>query len=339
MPEKALVTGGGGFLGSEVVRRLLARGDAVRVLGRSRYPALEALGAECVQGDLGDRDAVAAACAGVDVVHHVGALAGAWGKAADFERTNVHGTEHVVAGCRAAGVGRLVFTSSPSVISPPDFHDHDGVDERCPYPERYLAHYPRTKAQAERIVLAANGESLRTCALRPHLIYGVGDPHIVPRLFTRARKKKLRRVGDGPARIDFTRVENAAIAHLLAADDLAGKARSAGNAYFITNGEPVALWDWVAAFLEGVGLPPVTKQVSSRAAFRLGGALELAWKALRLGGEPPMTRFVAVQLATSHWFTIDAARRDLGYAPEAFPLAPATEALIAHYKAKLAAAT
>ena len=335
MAERALVTGGGGFLGGEVVRQLLERGDTVRVLGRRPYPPLEELGAECVQGDVGDRDAVAQACVGVDVVHHVAALASPWGKGAVFERTNVEGTENVVAGCRKAGIQRLVFTSSPSVISPPDFHHHEGVDESVPYPARYLAHYPRTKAQAERIVLAANGEALRTCALRPHLIYGVGDPHLIPRLVSRAQKGKLRIVGDGEVTVDFTRVENAAAAQLLASDALRDGEQAAGRAYFITNGEPTKLWDWIHAFVAAVGLPPVTKRISFRAAFRLGGALEFAWKTFRLRGEPPMTRFAAVQLATSHWFDISAARRDLGYAPERYPLAEATERVIAHYAAKL----
>jgi len=331
--ETALVTGGGGFLGRHVVRQLLARGDAVRTFGRYRYPALEALGAECHTGDLGDPgDALADAVKGVDVVHHVAAVAGVWGDPAAFHRTNVIGTEHVIAACRRAGVGRLVFTSTPSVVAAPDGTSHEGGDESLPYPATYLADYPRTKAQAERAVLAADGPGLRTTALRPHLIFGPGDPHLVPRVLERARSRSLRPVGDGSARVDLTFVENAARAHFQAAAALEGQAPAAGKAYFISQGEPVELWPWVSALLRQVGLPPLGRPVSFEAAFRMGAALEKAWSWLHLDGEPPMTRFVATQLATSHWFDISAARRDLGYDPEVVPMAEATQRLYAHYR-------
>ena len=285
----------------------------------------------CVTGDLGSAEAVGRAVVGVGVVHHVAALAGAWGAREAFERTNVLGTENVIAACQRHGVGRLIFTSSPSVISPPDFVHHEGADESLPYPSEWLADYPRTKAAAERAVLAANSERLATVALRPHLIVGPGDPHLIPRVIAQARAGKLRIVGDGTNLVALTHVQNAAAAHLLAQDRLEPGAPCAGRAYFITQEEPVSLWGWINELLAGLGLAPVEKQISYRAAFRLGGALETMWRWFRLGGEPPMTRFVATQLATSHWFDLSAARRDLGYEPERLPMKQVTARLFAHY--------
>lgn len=314
--ERVLVTGGGGFLGRAIVRQLLERGDRVRVFSRRTFPDLQALGVECVSGDLGDAESVQAAVEGMDVVHHVAALAGAWGKTADFERTNVVGTDNVIAACRAAGVQRLVYTSSPSVISPPEFVHHENADESLPYPTTWIADYPRTKALAEQAVLAANDDQLATVALRPHLIVGPGDVHILPRVISQARAGKLRIVGDGKNKVGLTDVENAAWAHLLAQDKLAIGSPVAGKVYFITQEEPVELWTWLQELLEALGLPKIQKQISYRGAFRLGGALETFWRWFRLSGEPPMTRFVATQMATSHYFDLSAARRDLGYAPE-----------------------
>lgn len=329
---KALVTGGGGFLGRAIVRQLLARGDEVRVLGRSEYPDLAAQGVACVRGDIADGEAVAGACAGVDAVFHTAALAGAWGPRAAYERTNVEGTACVLAGCARAGVGRLVFTSSPSVVAAPDVRTHhEGVDESTPYPTHYLADYPRTKAASERAVLAANGPTLATCALRPHLIVGPGDPHLLPRVLARARAGKLKVIGDGDNRVDLTYVESAARAHLLAADRLAAPDQApAGRAYFISQGEPVELWPWLNALLEALGIPPVRGRVSARAAYHAGAALEGVWRLTGRSGEPPMTRFVATQLGTSHWFDITAAKRDLGYTPEP-SMAEVTALLQTHY--------
>ena len=310
---RALVTGGGGFLGGAVVRLLRERGDSVRSFSRQAYPALEALGVEQRRGDLGDAAAVAAAVAGCDVVFHVAAKAGVWGPWAEYYSANVVGTEHVLAACRLHGVRRLVYTSSPSVVFAG--HDEEGIDESAPYPKKFLANYPRSKAMAERLVLAANGPALATVALRPHLIWGPGDPHLVPRLVERARAGKLRQVGNGRNRVDTVYVTNAADAHVLAGDRLAPGSPVAGRAYFITQGEPVLLWDFINRVLQASGLPRATRRIPAWAAYAAGAILEGVYRLLRLRGEPPMTRFVARQLATSHWFDISAARRDLGYEP------------------------
>ncbi len=309
-----LVTGAGGFLGRYIAEQLRARGDRVRVFSRKRYEELERLGVETVVGDLRDRGAVVRACDGIDTVFHVAAVTGLGGPWRHYFETNTLGTRNVLRGCVEAGVPRLVYTSSPSVTF--DGGDQCGVDESAPYPARWLAHYPHSKALAEQAVLEANGrDGLLTCSLRPHLIWGPRDRHLVPRLIDRARRGRLRRVGDGTNLIDMVYVENAASAHLLAADALKPGAPPAGRAYFISQGEPVGCWQWIDELLALAGLPPVTKAVSLNAAWRIGWLLEHLWAALRLRRDPPMTRFLAAQLATSHYFDISAARDDFGYAP------------------------
>lgn len=308
------MTGGGGFLGGAVVRALLARGDEVRSLARGAYPALDAAGVRTFRGDVADLDAVRRAAAGCDVVFHVAARAGIGGPAAAYRRANVDGTRTVVVACRAERVGRLVHTSTPSVVHAG--RDISGGTEDLPYPARHGAAYPATKAAAERTVLAANGPDLATVALRPHLVWGPGDRHLVPGLVERARAGRLRLVGDGRALVDSTVVDNAADAHLLAADALtAARSPAAGRAYFVSNGEPRPVGDLVNGILAAAGLPPVRATVPLPVAVAAGAVAEMAWRLLRRDGDPPLTRFLARQLATAHWFDLTAVRRDLGYAP------------------------
>jgi nucleoside-diphosphate-sugar epimerase len=307
----ALVTGGGGFLGSAIVRMLHERGDEVSVLGRGTYPHIAPHIKRTFQADIRLAPAVARACEGMDIVFHVAALAGFWGRRRDFWSINVEGTRNVIEACRANGVPRLVYTSSPSVVFGRD--DLCGVDESTPYPPRYLAAYPETKAAAEKMIMAANSASLATVALRPHLIFGPGDPHLIPRVIARARAGRLRQVGDGRNLVDVTYIDNAARAHVQAADALGPGSRCAGKAYFISQGKPVELWPWLNDLLKGVGAPVVTRAVSFNSAYRVGAAFELMYRTLGIIREPPMTRFIASQLAKSHYFDISAARRDFGY--------------------------
>ena len=320
--QRTLITGGTGFLGRRLVERLLAEGRTVTILGRTRAPELEARGVRFIRASLNDDAAVRAACEGSETVFHVAAKVGVWGSYDDFFRTNVLGTRSVLAGCRAHGVKRLIYTSTPSVVY--NGGDLKGVDESLPLTTACPSPYPLTKAIAEREVLAANAVGLRTIALRPHLVWGVGDPHLVPRLLRSAREGRLRIIGPGQNRVDMVHVANAVDAHLLAEKALVRCAsmsdnehgqRADGRALFITNGEPVNLWQWINELLHAVGERPVTKRISLSAATALGTACELAWRALPLRGEPPMTRFVAAELAKDHWFDITAARRDLGYIP------------------------
>lgn len=326
--NSALVTGGTGFLGRRLVERLLAEGRSVTVLARNPAPDLAARGVRFVCASLDDTATVGRACDGIETVFHVAARVGVWGRYADFFRTNVLGTRALLAGCRAHGVRHFVHTSTPSVV----YHGGDiaGGDEALPLTTRCPSPYPLTKAIAEREVLAANSPALRTIALRPHLIWGAGDPHLVPRVLARARAGRLRIVGSGRNRVDMVHVQNVVDAHLIAERAIAGGRESAaGRAFFITNGEPVVLWDWINALLRALGEPPVTKRIPLGAAVAIGALCEATWRILPLRGEPPMTRFVAAELAKDHWFDIAAARRELGYSPR-IDMATGTAELVAH---------
>jgi len=240
----------------------------------------------------------------------------------------VLGTRAIVAGCRRHAVPRLIYTSTPSVVY--NGRDLAGVDESLPLTTNCPSPYPLTKALGEREVLAANSGDLLTIALRPHLIWGVGDPHLVPRVLARARAGRLRIVGTGKNRVDMVHIENAVDAHLLAESTLDTR-NGAGRPYFITNGEPVILWDWINGLLTALGESPITRRISLGAASAVGAACELVWRSLALRGEPPMTRFIAAELAKDHWFDLAAARRDLGYAPRV-TMAEGTRDLIAQLR-------
>ncbi|MEE2640161.1 MAG: NAD-dependent epimerase/dehydratase family protein [Planctomycetota bacterium] len=311
---KALVTGGGGFLGQYIVEQLLNRGDEVRSLSRRSYPALNSLGVEQIEGDIQDREKTDLACQGVDTVFHVAAIAGIWGPWKKFYGINTLGTLNVIESCRRQAVGKLVYCSSPSVAF--DGLDQLGVDESVPYPSRWLCYYPQTKAYAEQAVLESNSDSLMTCALRPHLIWGPRDQHLIPRLIERARSGKLRLVGEGSNLVDNVYVENAAAAHLQAADAMKPGAAVCGEAYFISQGSPVNCWDWINEILEQTGQSRVKRRISYRLAWNAGLLLEGLYKVLGWQSEPRMTRFLAAQLATSHYYDIGKAARDFGYSPE-----------------------
>lgn len=309
--ERVLVTGGGGFLGGAIVNRLIKRGDQVRSLSRRFYPELETQGVEQIQGDISDLAVVTKACAETDVVFHVAAKPPPWGKYEAYYRTNVVGTENVIESCKHQTVARLVYTSTPSVVF--DGTDKEGADESVPYPAKYSADYPRTKALAEQKVLAAADHSLRTVALRPHQIWGPGDPHFVPRLIALA--KELKQIGRGKNLVDTTYIDNAAEAHVLAADRLAENPGISGNKYFISQDEPIPVWDMINAILKAAELEPINGSVSYRAAWTIGAVLEFFYRTFNIAGEPKMTRFLADAVAKSHWFDISAAKRDLGYSP------------------------
>ena len=325
---KAFVTGGGGFLGLAIVRLLRARGDEVTSYSRAEHPALEELGALHVRGDLADRRRLLEALRGHDTVFHVAAKAGiALGREA-FWSANVDGTQNLLAAALEGGAARLVFTSSPSVCF--DGADHRRASNDLPYSARFLAPYPESKAAAERMVLAANGRSsLATCALRPHLVFGPGDPHLLPRLLERGRAKKLAMVGKGTNEVSLTYVENAAWAHLDAADRLAPGAPHAGKAYFVAQEEPVRLWSWVNDLFGALGVPPVTRRVPLPIAYALGMWLESVSNPEQ---EARMTRFLALQLSTSHSYDLAPARRDFGYV-ERVPLGEATRLTIESLRA------
>lgn len=327
-PSPVFVTGASGFIGGKLAERLLAAGRRVRALSRRPLPDLARRGAEVIVGDLHDGAALRRGCTGCGTVFHVAGRVGVWGPPGEFFRVNVEGTRRLLAIAQDSRVLRVVYTSSPSVVY--DGGDLAGVDESAPLCTEAPCAYPTSKAAAEKLVLGCSRAGFATTALRPHLVWGPGDRNVVPRVLALAGAGRLRIVGGGRNRIDITHIENVVDAHLLAERAVDG--RAAGRAYFITNGEPIVLWDWINQLLTGLGRPPVTKRISLRGAYAIGSVLETLWRVLPLRGEPPMTRFVAKEMATDHWFRIDAARRDLGYRPRV-SLAEGTADLIRSLRA------
>lgn len=308
---RVLVTGAGGFLGQGIVKALCQRGDDVHTLQRGDYESLKQLKVTVNKGDIADRDAVLAASKDCDTIIHVAAKAGVWGDYEEYYRSNVSGTLNVIEACKANKIPKLVYTSSPSIVFAGE--DEDGIDESTAIPEHHLTNYQRTKAEAEEMVLSANSKTLSTVALRPHLIFGPGDPHLAPRIIKRAKKGKLRLVGNRDNRVDITYIDNAVHAHMLALDALEPNANCAGKAYFISNDEPLAMRDIVNKILQVAGMEEVDKTVSPKLAYALGTIMEAGYRVLGIKTEPMMTRFIARQLSCAHWYNISAAKRDLNY--------------------------
>ena len=309
---RILVTGGGGFLGSSVCRQLSGLGHHVVAFQRSDANHLARLGIAVARGDISDPSDLARAAEGCDAIVHTAGKAGVWGDAAEYQRINVDGTVNVIEACRQNHIRFLVHTSSPSIVHAGG--DIDGADESLPLAEHFTAPYPASKAAAERLVIAANSEQLRTVALRPHLIWGPGDPHILPRLAAKARGGSLALPGPDKL-IDTIFVENAAQAHVNALQELAGAARCAGKAYFVTNNEPLPQGEIIQRLLAAIGIEVRIRAVPVGIAMTAGAICEFVWRALRLNSDPPVTRFSVEQLATAHWFDTRAAERDFGYRP------------------------
>lgn len=309
-----LITGGGGFIGSALARELVKRGDHAASFSRGDYPHLRRLGIETVRGDLSDREAILKACAGRTVVFHVAAKAGIWGSRREYYQANVQGTENVVRACQIQGVDRLILTSSASVVF--DGSNIEGGNESLPYPTRPMSHYTATKAIAEQCVIAANTSKLKTLSLRPHLVWGPGDRHIIPGIIARARAGRMRRIGNGDHLVDTTYIDNAVAAHISAAETMAQYPGVTGKAYFISNGEPVLLMEFINSILKSVSLPPIRKHAPVKTALAVAGLLEFVYKGFGIKTEPPITRFLVHELSTTHWFNISAARESLGYKPK-----------------------
>lgn len=310
---RILVTGGGGFLGSAICSMLVKRGDQVQSISRQAYPGLATMGISQFRGDLVDKGKIYSAAQGCDAIIHTAAKAGIWGDYSSYYQANVLGTQNIIEVCRELRITKLVYTSSPSVVF--SGGDMEGVNESAPYPKRYLTAYPKTKAIAEQMVLNANDENLATVSLRPHLIWGPGDNHLVPRILARAKAGKLRKIGSRDVLVDSVYIDNAASAHILALDRLNFNSPCSGKAYFISNGEPWKLWDLVNEIILAGRGNVVNKTVSVSLAYFMGWLFEIIYTISRKHAEPPMTRFLAKELSTSHWFDISNARNDLGYVP------------------------
>lgn len=311
-----LVTGGSGFLGQALCRGLVQQGHDVTSFNRRHAPALDTLGVRQILGDLADRDAVISACAGRDAIFHNGAKVGVWGSYDSFYRANAVGTDNIIAACRRHGIGRLVYTSTPSVAHRGRHPVAGGTADTVPCGTSFNSPYPATKLIAEKAVLAASDANLATVALRPRLMWGPGDQQVLPRLVSLARAGRLRFVGDGNNVVDTTYIDNAAEAHLAAFERLAPAAACAGRAYFISNGEPRTTREIVNGLLRAAGAPEANKTIPFAAAYAIGAACEALWQVLRIEREPPMTRYMAELLSTTNWYDMAPAKRDFGYVPK-----------------------
>jgi nucleoside-diphosphate-sugar epimerase len=314
---RILVTGGGGFLGSYVVRALLNEGHEVVSFQRRPNSELQRDGAEVIQGDLLDPVALKGAMEGCRAVMHIAAMAGVWGSRESYFSVNVGGTESVLRCMEEQGIEKLVYCSSPSVVF--SGKEFKGADESLPHGSNWTFAYPESKAVAEQLVMewGQSGKG-KVIALRPHLIWGVGDPHLFPSIIQRAQASRLRIIGNGRNRVDHTRVENAAAAHVLALKAFE-RPSAVNRSYFISQGDTCSLWDWVNSLLGRLDISPVTRKIPYGLAYCAGLGCELLWRLGGKSGVPPMTRFVAQAMAKSHWFSIEAARKELGYQPERFP--------------------
>ena len=305
---KILITGGAGFLGRHTVQKLLDAGHEVTSFSRQKHPWPTV---RSIQGDLSNYQQVHDACQGMDAVFHMASKVGMWGKWSDFYRTNVLGTMHIIEACKHHNVSRLIYTSSPSTVFGNE--DLNNVDESYPYPKRYYSMYAKSKAMAEQLVLAANSTNLLTVALRPHLILGKDDPHLVAKLI--AKHSRLRIVGSGKNLVDVIHVDNAAQAHLLALNGLKSNSPICGKAYFLGQG-PIALWPLINRIFNHYNLPPLKRKVPYPLVYMVGATCEFIFKILRLYHvEPPMTRFVAMQFAKNHYFNHAKSKDELGFIP------------------------
>jgi len=310
--KNVLVTGGGGFLGKAIVKKLIKKNLSVTSFSRNFYPDLETMGVRQIQGDLVDNQAVVKALGKIDAVYHVAAKFGIWGPLKDYFPVNVTGTQNVIDACLENNVKQLIYTSSPIVIF--DENDMENVDESVPYPEKYIAAYPETKAMAEKLVRNAGKNGLNTIIIRPHLIWGPEDNHFLPMFIKRS--KRLKRVGQKEYLIDTIYVDNAADAHILASEKLFENPSLSGNIYFVSQDEPIPIWKFINAFLDVADLPPMKGQVSEKTVYIAGAIFEFVYKFFNIKGEPLMTKLGAKELATSHWFNISRAKKDLGYYPK-----------------------
>lgn len=312
-----LVTGASGFVGTALVERLATLGVPVRALLRAHSRAQLPAGVEAVRGDLTDPASLLRAVRGVETVFHVGGLIAHAGRGADFTRVNVDGTRALLWAAGTAGVRQLIFTSTPSVIA--DGRDHFGVDESAPFAVRSFSHYARSKAVAERLVLAAHSPTLHTLALRPHLVWGPGESQWVQGFLRHAQRSLARggqwRIGDGRNRVGMTYLDDCVNAHLAAAMALRADGGVGGAAYFVHGGEPVVLWDWVAALCRACGLQPPTRSLPAPIARVIGHAGDLLRAVSGGRCNLHLSRYLVDELVTEHYSDIRRARERLGYVP------------------------
>lgn len=310
-----LVTGASGFLGHQIVLDLIKEGHQVFNLSRSTPKELTELGVSTLNADLRDLNSLENIFSKYqfDAVFHAASKVGMWGKWQDFYDINFTGSKNIFDISSKNHVKYFIYTSTPSVVF--DFDDIIDGDESLPYAQNSMSLYAKSKILAEKYILNTDSE-MKVCALRPHLIYGKRDQNIIPRLIEARRKNKLKIIGNGNNIVDVIHVENASLAHILAFKELQKEAKNNKKAYFIAQEKPVLLWKFIDQILETKGLSKVTSKINFSLAFKIGFFIEIMLKLLRINNvHPPMTRFVALQLGKSHYFSHDNAWKDFGYKP------------------------
>ena len=309
MPS-AFVTGGSGFIGGRLIRRLAADGWTVKALARSESSATKVreAGAEPVMGDLDDVGAMTDGARGCEYAFHAAAALGDWGRREDFVRGNVTGTENALRACREAGVRRFVHvgTEAALLVGQPLVN----ADERVPLRPDSKAHYSATKAMAEQVVLDANHDGFETVVLRPRLVWGPGDTTIVPALKEAVDNGRFSWIGGGRHRTSTTHVDNVVEGLVLAATR-----GEPGNAYFVTDGDPVVFRDFITALMATAGVEMPDRSVPLALAKPLAGVAESIWTTLRLKSAPPLTRLAVWLSARECTIDITKARTELGYEP------------------------
>jgi nucleoside-diphosphate-sugar epimerase len=306
----SLVTGGSGFIGGRLIERLVRDGHRVRAVARSDRAAerVEALGAEPARGDIGDRDALRAAAAGCDLGFHLAAKLGDWGPWDEFLRDNVEGTRNVLEACRSAGVRRFVHADTEAALMAGQ--PLVRVDETAPLRPDSKAFYSRSKAMAERLVVDASGDGFETMVLRPRFVWGAGDTTLLPALTDMVRSGRFAWIGGGRHLTATTQVDNVVEGLVLTAE----RGRP-GEAYFVTDGEPVVFREFVSEMLRTQGVDPPERSLPAPVAGAVAAAGEVAWRGLRLRGSPPLTRFAYWVSSQECTIDISKARRELEYEP------------------------
>ncbi len=308
-----LVTGGGGFLGRAICKQLI-NDHKVFSFSRNHHKSLDELSVETIKGSLHSKEDIIKALDGIDAVFHVAAIAGVWGKYEKYYSTNTLGTQNLVDACKESGIKYLIYTSTPSVVF--EKEDICGADETIGYANKYLTHYAYTKSLAEKYVIDSVDDNFFALAIRPHLIWGPGDPHIIPRLVQKSKSGRLKQVGDGENLVDIIYVDNAASAHVKAFNALVENKNLSGRKYFVGQEKPVKLWSFINQLLVSSGEELVESSISFKTAYYVGWILEKIFGVIGITQpEPPMTRFVATQLAKSHYFSHANAKADFGYEP------------------------
>ena len=314
---RILVTGAGGFIGKALSLKLNREGYQVLGLARGDYKEMREAGIEMIRADITNLDSIAPHFKNVDACFHVASKVAMWGRWQEFYQINVQGAMNVLTACLSNKVPRLIYTSTPSVVF--GNQSIESGDEGLPYPSKYYSFYARSKALAEKYILKANNQGIKTLALRPHLVFGPGDKNLIPKLVELGSKGRLKIIGDGNNLVDVTYIENVVEAHRLALLKLMQGDPVDGLAYFIGQG-PVNLWSFINKVLHRFEISPVQKKTSFNIAYFMGGVLE------KIFPNPPMTRFIALQMSKSHYFSHERAEKLLGWHPKV-SLADAIERL------------